>query len=185
MSARMKIMLAVKKTQVVVQKYDRGKTDDSYIIGYIWARTASTSSKIVSIEKSGDASSRAKKVREIDSSSSCGMSLDLSDMNLGPVLDRRLLKSPHVEKLVLRHNAIERFGPGVFDDLPNLKVLDLSHNRLNLKDMLSFGGHDALETLILDNNEPGTNSANSRITTLSLDLPEHLVYPSLKNLSLR
>ncbi|XP_014222191.2 toll-like receptor 3 [Trichogramma pretiosum] len=152
----------------------------------VQARTAFTSTnKVASIERSDDATSCANRVGESCSSSSCGVSLDLSDMNLGPVLDKRLLNSPFVEKLFLRRNHIEKFGPGVFDDLPNLKVLDLSHNRLRIGDMLSFGSHSRLETLVLDYNEASNHSAGSSIPAPSLDLPEHLVFPNLKHLSLR
>ncbi|CAB0039127.1 unnamed protein product [Trichogramma brassicae] len=144
-------------------------------------RTASTLVK--KIVKSEDTIYNVNQVRKSCSlSSSCSVSLDLSNMNLGPILDKRLLKSPYIEELILRDNVIEKLSPGVFDDLPNLKVLDLSRNKLSAEDMLSFGSHDNLETLIFDYNEPRTDSSNS---TPSLDLDEDLVYPNLKNLSLR
>lgn len=80
--------------------------------------------------------------------------------------------------LSLRDNLIDKISPHAFNDLPNLLYLDLSKNRLAFCDLLTFGDHHKLRTLIVDENEPPGDSVPRAI--LRSDY-----FPKLEHLYLR
>ena len=89
------------------------------------------------------------------------------------------INSDRVTCLSLRDSLIEQVSIGSFDRLPNLFYLDLSKNRIQFCDLLSFGGHSRLTTLIVDEN--GIIGDDSR--GLIIDRADY--FPLLEHLYLR
>lgn len=106
------------------------------------------------------------------------ISVDMSDLNF-PNIRSTFITFPHLKRLILRSNNIETVSVGAFDNVPDLKYLDLSNNHIrDWEYFFSFGPHHNLEALILDNNRLEYPSTDNKIIT-----PYKL--PSLKFLSLR
>ncbi|XP_044584733.1 leucine-rich repeat-containing G-protein coupled receptor 5-like [Cotesia glomerata] len=86
------------------------------------------------------------------------------------------IDSCRVSCLCLSDSSISKISVGSFDKLPNLEYLDLSRNRIQLCDFLSFGGHQKLVTLIIDENDSGLREQV---------LSESDCFPKLEHLYLR
>ncbi|CAD6228571.1 GSCOCG00006439001-RA-CDS [Cotesia congregata] len=86
------------------------------------------------------------------------------------------IDSCRVSCLCLSDSSISKISVGSFDKLPNLEYLDLSRNRIQLCDFLSFGGHNKLVTLIIDENDSGLREQV---------LSESDCFPKLEHLYLR
>uniref|UniRef100_A0A0C9PWJ2 Lrig3 protein n=2 Tax=Fopius arisanus TaxID=64838 RepID=A0A0C9PWJ2_9HYME len=69
------------------------------------------------------------------------------------VLYPGFITSDRVSCLSLTDSAIEGIQSGSFSHAPNLMYLDLSRNRIQLCDLLSFGNPDELRTLVIDEND--------------------------------
>ncbi|XP_043273080.1 protein artichoke-like [Venturia canescens] len=81
------------------------------------------------------------------------------------IVDRQSITSNWLTCLSLRDCQIEEIRYGSFSNMANLYYLDLSKNRIQYCDLLSFGGHENLRTLIVDEN--GANGINNRGLTIN------------------
>ncbi|XP_033217228.1 leucine-rich repeat-containing protein 15-like [Belonocnema kinseyi] len=106
--------------------------------------------------------------------SKASIKLNLSKMGINNITDH-FTDSPLFTCLNLEGNEIVTIPFGVFDDLPNLTYLNLANNHIPAYNLLSFGGHKKLDTLILDGNVP----------TYSHTFAVNGYFPELKSLFLR
>ena len=106
--------------------------------------------------------------------SKTSIKLNLSKMGINNITDH-FTDSPLFTCLNLESNEIVAIPYGVLDDLPNLTYLNLANNHIPVYNLLSFGGHKKLETLILDGNVP----------TYSHTFAVNGYFPELKSLYLR
>lgn len=106
--------------------------------------------------------------------SQSSIKLNLSNMGINNITDN-LTDSPFFTCLNLENNEIISLPYGIFQDLPNLQHLNLANNHIADHDLLSFGGHRKLQTLILDGNVP----------SYSHTLMIHGQFPELRHLFLR
>lgn len=100
--------------------------------------------------------------------------LNLSKMGINNITEN-LLDSPLFTCLNLEDNEIVSLPYGIFQEMPNLLYLNLANNHIPDHDLLTFGGHENLQTLILDGNIP----------SYSHTLQIHGQFPQLQQLSLR
>ncbi|KAK0181828.1 hypothetical protein PV327_000019 [Microctonus hyperodae] len=89
------------------------------------------------------------------------------------------IDSYRVSCLTISDSLIEHIAVGAFDFVPNLLYLDISRNRIEFCDLLMFGGHNRLITLIIDDN----NKIQSDKTDLVLARADY--FPRLEHLYLR
>ncbi|XP_044013720.1 leucine-rich repeat-containing protein 15-like [Aphidius gifuensis] len=89
------------------------------------------------------------------------------------------IDSWRVSCLSIPDSQIEHISVGAFDAMPNLLYLDLSRNRIEFCDLLTFGGHDKLKTLVYDEN----NNSYGKYTNLILEKSGY--FPKLNHLYLR
>ncbi|XP_051172987.1 leucine-rich repeat-containing protein 15-like [Leptopilina boulardi] len=79
--------------------------------------------------------------------------LNLSHMGINNITDN-LTDSPFFTCLNLENNDIVSLQQNIFQEMTNLTYLNLANNQIPDHDLLSFGGHEKLQTLILDGNVP-------------------------------
>lgn len=115
-----------------------------------------------------------------------GMCSDMRDrdliLNIPGLAPRHLfscfIDSYRVSCLSMPDSLIENIAIGAFDALPNLLYLDISRNRIEFCNLLTFGGHDKLKTLVYDENQSQGQQNNLILTNSGY-------FPKLENLYLR
>lgn len=99
-------------------------------------------------------------------------------MNLPNMGLRRLypgfIESTRVTCLYIRDNQISQITSGSFDCLSNLQFLDISQNRIATCDLLTFGGHSNLQTLVADENDASGDDTQNIVTADWFPKVEHL-----------
>ncbi|XP_077994628.1 uncharacterized protein LOC144448314 [Glandiceps talaboti] len=70
-----------------------------------------------------------------------------------------------ITSLYLRHNNLERLGPNIFKEMPNLRHLDLGFNNIRDIDIDALGRQMSLDTLLLNDNQL-TEFSDGRLRTM-------------------
>lgn len=96
------------------------------------------------------------------------------------IMDRHSITSDRLTCLSLRDCQIEEIRYGSFENIADLSYLDLSKNRIQFCDLLSFGGHGNLRTLIVDENGEIVVNAHRGLTIDRADF-----FPRLEHLYMR
>lgn len=117
------------------------------------------------------------------------VTLNLSNLNIGPVVDNLIL-SPGIKSLILQNNNLEYLPRSTFESLPDLEYLDLSNNEIDVSNFFNFCyNNNKLESLLLDGNnnyeDNVCESDNDNDNKNQLRLSKyHCIFKNLKNLSL-
>lgn len=116
----------------------------------------------------------SKSFSNCEEETSCDVTLDFSYRNFDRV--HKFISSQAVTTLNFSSNRIRDFEPNAFEEMPHIRKLDLSNNRIPVANLFSFGSLAKLKVLILNNNHGWPINS-----TLSIEN----FYPSLESLFLR